>query len=392
MKYLLLLCLMTALHAAPMQSTDTETIYQDRYYSSAWQTGDYDGTKLRQLSPGQVTIEVDHQQGGFDASLGAGGSLDRVDQLADDFVISADFEVTGSGHGLWWYGPKVSVNWPSVSDGAAGWFENYIVDAASYAPDAMHDWIMDDYEADNPPNKYLGTTRHDGSVYRHYKVYFKTWVQFWAVRQQYQRQGATSLKPILNRWRRHGLPDKRLDSVKYNIETSKANQRRFRIKLNCFPVELTGSDCAGLSRPGPMDENIDLTGRKHLQNVWQNRYLHVSGKNGWADIQTFDFNADWHTQQWVFEPVRDAIYRIRNRWSGHYLTAPSQQEWDTLKAAELRPEWWSQLWSVTTDDGTAYRFQNVWTGLYLHANEGNGAPLSQAELRSDWTSMQWRIK
>ncbi len=365
-------------------SSGTDTIYSGNYSSSAWQSNEFDGTKYRDLNNNRVIINVDHNNGGFDASFGGNFSIDKVDQVSSKFAVNASFEVSGSGNGDWWYGPKVSVNWISGNpNGLAGWYENYIIDTASRSPSEMHTWLLNDWDSNNPQNRYIGETNHDGATYKHYVFYFNTWVQYWAVRQTYRNSGTTSLKPILNKWRDNGLPNKRVDGVKFNIETHGANYRDFKITRTCLPTSFTDDACE--------NKNTDaIAGNKRIQGGWKGRYIHAGGNFNWANAEVLNLNTDWGSQKWIFEKVNNNVYRIKNRWTNRYLTAASTNQWDTIKVANLNVNWGSQKW-LLQKTGNQYRIRNQWSNLYLHEDADNGSALVQAPLNSDWNSQKWTL-
>ncbi|WP_395343973.1 hypothetical protein PN836_004645 [Ningiella sp. W23] len=376
----------TAFSAQASTSSGVDTIYSGSYASSAWQSDQFDGTKYRDLNNNRVIINVNHNNGGFDASFAGTFSIDKVDSVSADFAVDASFAVSGSGSGSWWYGPKVSVNWISGNpNGLAGWYENYIVDKASKNPQQMHDWLMNDWDSNNPQNEYLGTTSHDGATYKHYKFYFSDWVQFWAVRQSYRNSGTTSIKPILNKWRNHGLPNKRVDGIKFNVETHGQNDRDFTITRKCLPTSFTDNSCKNTDTGGD-----EIAGNKRLKGGWKGRYMHAGGNWNWAGVEVLNLNSSWGSQKWKLEKVSNNVYRIKNTWNGRYLTAASTNQWDVIKTADLNSDWSSQKWKFEKS-GDKYRIKNQWSNLYLHENDGNGASLVQAPLNTGWSSQKWKL-
>nr|WP_136252439.1 RICIN domain-containing protein [Ningiella ruwaisensis] len=370
-------------HAA--SSSGLERIYAGNYASTAWQSDKFDGSKFRDLNTDRVTISVDHENGGFDASFAGTFSIDKVDNVSNDFAVNASFSQTGSGSGQWWYGPKISVNWISGNpNGNAGWYENYIVDTAKRNPQQMHDWLLNDWDPNNPQNEYLGETNHDGASYKHYKFYFNSWVQFWAVRQTYRNSGTTSIKPILNKWRNHGLPNKKVDGIKFNVETHGQNYRDFTITRKCLPSSFTDDACK--------NSNTDaIVGNKRIKGGWKGRYIHAGGNFNWADTQVLNLNTDWSSQKWKLEKVSEGIYRIKNQWTGRYLSAGSTDQWDIVKLADLNTSWSSQKWKFEKV-GNQYRIKNQWSNLYLHENGNNGDNLVQAPLNTAWSSQKWSLQ
>ena len=116
-------------------------------------------------------------------------------------------------------GPKISVNWQgdeSAKQNGDDWYENYIVEIASSTPDELHDIFTGDYFK----AEVLPTTLIEGAKYRHYKIRFHEWWQFWSVRQDYRSSGTTAIEPIVQVWLDAGLPPQRIfDGVKANVET-----------------------------------------------------------------------------------------------------------------------------------------------------------------------------
>ncbi|MFC4699133.1 RICIN domain-containing protein [Glaciecola siphonariae] len=373
---------LSSAHAAT--SSGVDTIYSGNYASSAWQSAEFNGSKYRDLNNNRVTISVDHSKGGFDASFAGTFSIGKVDDVSSKFAVNASFSVSGSGSGSWWYGPKVSVNWISGNpDGLAGWYENYIIDKASRTPKQMHDWLLNDWDSGNPQNKYIGETTHDGATYKHYVFYFSDWVQYWAVRQTYRNSGTTTLKPILNKWRQNGLPNKRVDGVKFNVETHGENYRDFTITRKCIPASFTDGSCE--------NKNTDsIAGNKRIKGGWKGRYLHAGNNWNWAGVEVLNLNTNWSSQKWVLEKVSNNVYRIKNRHTNRYLTAGSTNQWDVVKVANLNVNWGSQKWRFEKV-GDKYRIKNQWSKLYLHENADNGSQLVQAPLNTGWSSQKWKL-
>ena len=231
--------------AQPATSNGVDKIKSGEYESPAWKSDQFVGEAKRTLENDKLVIKVNHSEGGFDAGLTQEYPYTLVDDVSAEFAVNASFTASGeTSKGHWWYGPKASVNWPHKGKWELDeWYENYVVDTASKNPDEMHTWLMHDWDPNNPQNEYLGTTEHNGSVYKHYKFYFNTWVQFWAVRQDFRSEGSTNMAPILQKWREHGLPNKRIDDVKLNVETHGAHNIEFVMVAKCTPESFTSDKC-----------------------------------------------------------------------------------------------------------------------------------------------------
>ena len=129
--------------------------------------------------------------------------------------MNAEIIVSLTG-GEWYVGPKVGVIKTKRYQGLSGNYENYIIENARRTPS---DWDAK-LTAINAGGKYIGTSTHDGSTYKHYVLPKDTWVQYYAVRQEYRTKGAVSIKPILQVWRSNGLPNWYISGIRLNLETS----------------------------------------------------------------------------------------------------------------------------------------------------------------------------
>jgi hypothetical protein len=206
--------------SAPNETTD-HFIFGD-YTSSAWISDSFNGEKTRQFKGKSLhyTVTQTASEGGIDIGLS------RVDfepvpvaQAKSNLHVCSAYITDLSGKGRWWAGPKISVNWQgdeAAKQNGDDWYENYIVEIASSTPDELHDIFTGDYfKAEELPS-----TRLAGADYRHYKIRFHSWWQFWSVRQDYRESGILPVEPILDVWIEHGLPSERIfDGVKANIET-----------------------------------------------------------------------------------------------------------------------------------------------------------------------------
>lgn len=202
--------------------TTTETFSQTGLSSSAWVSDKFTGAHERQIK-GDVlyfSTKQTHLEGGLDVGL----SDDRlapqdVSKMSSDTVFCSSYDINLKGEGRWWAGPKISVNWQGDEAAKANgddWYENYIVEIASSTPAELHDIFTGDYFK----GEVLPETQIEGATYKHYKIRFHSWWQFWSVRQDYRETGSLPIQPILDVWIANGLPtDRTLDGIKANIET-----------------------------------------------------------------------------------------------------------------------------------------------------------------------------
>jgi hypothetical protein len=51
------------------------------------------------------------------------------------------------------------------------------------------------------------------------------------------------MAPILLKWRKHGLPIKRIDDVKFNVETHGAHDIEFVMLAKCIPTHFNSDKC-----------------------------------------------------------------------------------------------------------------------------------------------------
>jgi hypothetical protein len=207
----------------------------------------FSGKHKRQITDGilKFTTQQTHKEGGLDVglSLNSVATL-AVSKMSPHTTFCSSYEIDLKGGGRWWAGPKISVNWQGDEAAKANgddWYENYIVEIASSTPDELHDIFTGDYFKGD----VLPDTQIDGATYKHYKIRFHSWWQFWSVRQNYRETGSLPIQPILDVWIANGLPTARtLDGIKANVETygDIAGQARMRIDVTTHPNQ--SSDCA----------------------------------------------------------------------------------------------------------------------------------------------------
>lgn len=202
--------------------TDTERLNFNGYKSSAWVSDKFTGEHSRQIRGDTLyyTMTQSAKEGGLDVGLSQKSLMAKpVPAAIKNLSVCSSYTTNLSGEGRWWAGPKISVNWQGIEEengNGDDWYENYIVEIASSTPDELHDIFTGDYfKAEELPS-----TRVAGSTYRHYKIRFHSWWQFWSVRQDYRESGTLPIAPIVEVWIDNGLPTHRLfDGVKANIET-----------------------------------------------------------------------------------------------------------------------------------------------------------------------------
>ena len=202
-----------------VMGTGTERIANGLYTSPMWLSHEFDGTQSRRFEGDTLVLTMDqtHPKGGLDTAIATNeDELPDVADVSDDLVVCFAYDVDLTGEGSWWAGPKISVDWNREAEVETdGWFETYVVETADVAPDVLEARMYDYFDA-----QFIGETRQDGGVYRHFVFPFVDWMQFWAIRQDYRTEGGTSIGPILGMWQQHGLPaDGTFDGVKVNIET-----------------------------------------------------------------------------------------------------------------------------------------------------------------------------
>ena len=174
-----------------------------------------------------------HSKGGWDTAIGTTYGIDKVDNVNKNYWVTSRYKVWGSGSGDYWMGPKVSVNWNNCSNpnGCSGCWENYIVDRSSRSPGEIDRFIKDQ------GGWYLGESWPSGIHYKYYRRPFSKWNQMWAVR-QYDPGTAqvwTPVKEVLKKWRSYGLPNKRIDGLRINVETHGENWREFEFSDVSIP-------------------------------------------------------------------------------------------------------------------------------------------------------------
>ena len=202
-----------------IMGTSTERMFNGDYSSPMWLSHRFDGEQSRRFEGDTLvlTMRQTAKEGGLDTALATDeGELPAVGEVSDDLTVCFAYDVDLEGEGHWWAGPKISVNWNRDDEvETSGWHETYIVEIADDDPAQIEARMKDYWDV-----TFIGETEHDGSTYRHFTFPFEEWDQYWAIRQDYRAEGATSIGPILALWQEHGLPsDEPFDGVKVNIET-----------------------------------------------------------------------------------------------------------------------------------------------------------------------------
>lgn len=200
----------------------TETFTFAEYKSPAWISESFTGSHARRISDTILefsTIQT-HAEGGLDVGFEREGFDARlVSELPETTKFCSTYHIDLRGEGRWWAGPKISVNWQgdeAAKQNGDDWYENYIIEIASSTPDELHEIFTGDYFK----AEVLPETTVAGATYKHYKIRFHSWWQFWSVRQDYRATGTLPIKPIVDVWVENGLPTHRImDGIKANIET-----------------------------------------------------------------------------------------------------------------------------------------------------------------------------
>lgn len=207
--------------ASPIDKTTNHFAFGD-FTSSAWISDSFTGDKSRQIKGETLHFSVTqtHPEGGLDIGLSrVDAEPSPVSDAKQNLQVCSTYDIDLSGKGRWWAGPKISVNWQgdeAAKQNGDDWYENYIIEIASSPPEELHDIFTGNYFKAT----VLPSTTIAGSLYKHYKIRFHSWWQFWSVRQDYRESGTLSIEPIIDVWIENGLPTTRLfDGVKANIET-----------------------------------------------------------------------------------------------------------------------------------------------------------------------------
>ena len=207
-------------------------LYKGDYGSPLWLSGDFQGYHDRHFVRDMLVLDVvqNHPQGGIDTALSRNeNEKPAVSAVHPKLAVCFRYGVALHGEGIWWAGPKVSVNWNNAAGTeTSGWHENYVVETAKETPAELEQRLKDVFGA-----RFIGETRQDGSTYRHFTFPFLEWDQYWAIRQHYRSEGVTSMKPILDLWTGAGMPaSEPFDGVKINIETYGPVSGRVRIEAD----------------------------------------------------------------------------------------------------------------------------------------------------------------
>ncbi|MEL6686304.1 MAG: hypothetical protein AAFP97_01635 [Pseudomonadota bacterium] len=213
-----------AFSAAGLESDSAENelrrLESGPHASPVWVNEIFSGTHNRALIGNTLIFSVDQTEegGGWDTAVGlARDHQYTVSELPSDAAICFNFDLnlTTGQSGSWWVGPKISVNWAAMTDAPSSgdWYENYIVEMASQSPSELEANLFEYFDP-----VFLGETEINGATYRHIKLRYQQWWQYWSIRQDYRESGVLDIWPILDAWT--GIPrDLLFDGVKANIET-----------------------------------------------------------------------------------------------------------------------------------------------------------------------------
>lgn len=199
---------------------DTRYLRSGDFASPAWVNEAFTGTHFRRLTGNALDFSIEQTVagGGWDAAVGPSEEPGiPVSNVAHDATICFAYTLdlgTAEG-GKWWAGPKISVNWVAMTDAPSTgeWYENYVVEIANQTPAELEADLFAYFDAES-----LGESMIDGAAYRHVRLRYEQWWQYWSIRQDYRTMGAVRMGPILDAWA--GIPqDLIFDGVKANIET-----------------------------------------------------------------------------------------------------------------------------------------------------------------------------
>ena len=216
------------INAMGVMDSTTERMFDGPWQSTAWISNEFRGTHTRDLDGNRLRFTVDNRhpdKGGWDGSVSRGeddpfGGVAVREVGAGAVACTAyhvDMDVPAGAKSKWWAGPKVSVNWAAMEsdDNPGDWYENYIITAGSSTAQEWLDGMRSWTEVED-----LGRTTIDGQTFRHFKMRFQDWWQFWSFRENLEAGTSVRIKPILDTWVAHGLPeDLEVDGVKANVET-----------------------------------------------------------------------------------------------------------------------------------------------------------------------------
>jgi len=209
---------------------DTRSLITGDYSSPAWVNDRFTGTHVRQLTDNRLDFQIEQtvEGGGWDTGVGlAQEPAIPLGTVARDETIcfAYDLDLDASEGGKWWAGPKISVNWAAMTDAASTgeWYENYVVEIANQSPDDLEADLFDYFDAES-----LGKSVIEGATYRHIRLRYQDWWQYWSIRQDYRTEGQLPLDPIFEAW--SAIPrDLTYDGVKANLETHGPVQGRGQI-------------------------------------------------------------------------------------------------------------------------------------------------------------------
>jgi len=199
---------------------DTRYLRSGDFASPAWVNEAFTGTHFRRLTGNALDFSVEQtvEGGGWDTAVGPSQEPGiPVSTVAHDATICFAYtlDLDASEGGKWWAGPKISVNWAAMTDAPSTgeWYENYVVEVANQTPAELEADLFAYFDAES-----LGESLIDGATYRHVRLRYEQWWQYWSIRQDYRMDGAVRMGPILDAWA--GIPqDLIFDGVKANIET-----------------------------------------------------------------------------------------------------------------------------------------------------------------------------
>lgn len=215
-------------------SSGNEWLTAGNYRCPVWHSSIFAGGAFPRFYPPCLQVTLHETNGGFDSAVALYFTPVNVDDISGQSYVYAEIIVSLTG-GQWYVGPKINVIKTLKYQGLPGNYENYIIENAQRTP---KDWDVK-LTASTAGGKYIGTSSHDGSTYKHYVLPKDTWTQYYAIRQEYRTKGAVTIKPILQVWRDNGMPNWYISGVRLNIETSGNTAGTFMMKNWYIPSNIT---------------------------------------------------------------------------------------------------------------------------------------------------------
>jgi len=140
------------------------------------------------------------------------------------------------------------------------------------------------------------------------------------------------------------------------------------------------------------------TATKHLTNVFTGKQLTASSGTNGAAAKGQPYNANWNTQAWAIETVKNTEYvRLKNTGTNTYLNVTSSAEQATVvtsTSANVDGQLWIVEKVIYSND---VRLKNLATGKYLTsqdpalASDPNYLAIYSQGKNTGWTSQRWVV-